>query len=176
MNRSTYRTMTLALAAALILSLCATAMARQGGDDSRRHGGYAMSELTPEQSATVEKLHEAFFTATEPIRQQMIVKQAELKAELIAGKPNAQKVEQLSTELGALRGKMMNERIALKAKLAEAGIPERAMGPCARMGMGCGFGGGYGGGHGGYGGGHGGGYGGQGWHSGPDGMRNMNNR
>ena len=95
----------------------------------------------------MEKLHNDFFTATESVRQQLITKQAELRAELVGSKPNPQKVEQLSTEIGALRGKMMNARIALEDKLEEAGIPAGGMGPCAQNGndgCGCGYGGGRG--------------------------------
>ena len=143
-----YSLLAATLVTTLFLGFSGGAIARDGGYGGGYHGGgcggmggmSTAPTLTPEQTATVEKLHADFFTATVAIRQQLIVKRAELQAELLGNKPDPQKVEKLSTEIGTLRGKMINERNALASKLEEAGISTTygGMRPCALGNTGCG--------------------------------------
>lgn len=156
----------LALASTIFLGFSGMAMAWPGAHGGGHNGAGYTSALTPEQVTQAQQLHDEFYTSTVSLRQQMIVKNAELRAECMAEKPDTKKIEQLSTELGTLRGKMITQRNAFEAKFAAAGLPTHDRGPCGFGGGNCGFGpgeggpgmhgGGYGkhggyGGHGGYG-------------------------
>ena len=180
MNRTKHSFLALALASSMFLGFSGLAMAWPGGHGGGHNGSGYAATLTPEQMNQVQQLHDEFYEATVPLRQQMIIKTAELKAECMADKPDAKKIEQLSTELGTLRGKMITQRNAFEAKFAAAGLPSHDRGPCGFGGGGCAFGpgeGGYGM-HGGGGGMHGGGgmYGGSGRHGGGSGMHGGGHR
>lgn len=132
----------LALATTIFLGFSSLAMARQGNSGGWHNGGsgYAAT-MTPEQVTQAQQLHDEFYASTVPLRQQMIVKRAELDAERLADKPDPKKIEQLCTELGSLRGKMLNQRDAFEAKFSAAGFPAHGRGPCGFDGDGdCGFG------------------------------------
>ena len=154
MKKFNVRILALAVMVTALLGFSGVANAAWG--DGPNDGAY--QTLSKEQQTKMQNLHSEFFTATEDIRQQMIIKRAELQAEMISSKPNTAKIEALSTELGALDGKMLVERSKLNNRISAEGLPDFCRGP-GFMGHNGGAGGNWGGKHGG---GHGGGWGGGG--------------
>ncbi len=127
MNRSKFRMLAAAAAATGILGFSGMAIAQPGPGPHR--GGPA---LTPEQQEIVKKYRTEHLTSTESVRKALIIKRAELKAAMIGQTPDTQRIEQLSKELGELKGKMLAARATLKAQLNKEGIPAHdphGMGP-----------------------------------------------
>lgn len=127
MKKSLCGFLALAMLATGVIGFSGVAEAR-GGRHNGYGPGYNYNNLTPEQQEKARKLHDEHYNSVAPIRQQMIVKQAELDALLINEKPDAKKVESLSRDLGELRGKMMNQRLALRDRLEKEGLPGYGMG------------------------------------------------
>ncbi len=150
MNRSQSRMLMLAIAATIVLGFSGVASAWHDGPGYYR-GGPALS---PEQQAAVEKYQAEHYASTESIRQSLIVKQGELQAAMYGQTPDAQKIEQLSKEIGELKGKLLSAQASFNAQLAREGLPAYSggygggygYGPCANGG-GHGHRGGWGGGH-----------------------------
>ena len=132
MNTSRLRITTLALVAALSL-VCAEFAQAQPEAHFAKDGPRQEAPLSPEQMETVQKMSKAFFDQTLPLRQALIVKKAELKAQMLSPNPDAAKVETLYREIGDLRGKMAVARLNLRAELEKQGIPARH---CPMSGMG----------------------------------------
>lgn len=119
-----------------------------GGHTYRGHGPAMMPrgdaplpaqiELTEAQRATLNKVMESSYKGTEAVRQQIITKQAELQAQLIAANPDAKKIETITRDLGELEGKMLAERVRISRQLKDAGLPDFYCNP--GMGMGSGYG------------------------------------
>lgn len=130
MKRTTIKMMTLALALSATVAVAGLAEARGMGGGYGRQGagpvygqGYNAPALTAEQQAAAQKIFAAHLAVVQPIKQQLIVKQAELQAQMISATPNAAKVEALSKEIGGLRGKMLAERANMNAQLTKEGLP-----------------------------------------------------
>jgi len=132
MNTSRLRITTLALVAALSL-VCADFAQAQPAAHFAKDGPRQEAPLSPEQMETVQKMSKAFFDQTLPLRQALIVKKAELKAQMLSPNPDAAKVETLYREIGDLRGKMAVARLNLREELEKQGIPARH---CPMSGMG----------------------------------------
>ena len=79
--------------------------------------------LTQEQHDGIQKLNQDFMANTLGLRQALMVKKAELNAQLISPTPDTAKVESLSREIGELRGKLLAARLNHKAELAKLGVP-----------------------------------------------------
>lgn len=122
MKTISLRMTTLALLAALSLT-CADFVQAQPDRAPSKEGPCQEAPLTPEQMESVKKMSEAFFEQTLPLRQALIVKKAELKAQMISPQPDTAKVIVLSREIGELRGKMKAARITLRVELEKQGIP-----------------------------------------------------
>ena len=114
------RALALALAVTAVLGMSGLAFAGSG-----YKGGpcYGMNALSAEQQAEARKLHDEFRNSTESVRKQLIVKEAELRAEMSGRMPDARKIEELSKEIGGLRGQMLSARAGHNAKLESAGLP-----------------------------------------------------
>ncbi len=144
MKTATIRMMALALAATAIFAFAGLAQARGMGGGYGHGGGHGYGQgynapaLTADQQAKAQKIFATHTAAVQPIQQQMIVKQAELQAQMISATPDSSKIEALSKEIGALRGKMLSERANLNAQLTKEGLP---VGSGYGMGQGMGRGG-----------------------------------
>ena len=103
-------------------------------------GALGYSQLTQEQQATVQKLHDNYYAQTSALRQQLQSKRYEYNALLTAPKPESGKIEAVAKEMETLSQQLDQQRVKLDIALAEAGVPR---------GAGMGYGGcrGNGGGH-----------------------------
>ena len=122
MKKTTFSIVSLALAAACVLSFSGIALARGAGN----YGGcpgYAASGLTPEQQTKAQQICTAQNEKMTTLRQQMIAKQAELQVQMVSATPDKAKIESISKELGELRGKMLVARTEISAQLQKEGIP-----------------------------------------------------
>ena len=124
--------MALALMATAFIGFAGVANAGMG------HNSACVSNqnLTPEQQAKMEKMHTEFLAATETTRQQLIMKNAELKAQMTSSNPDTAKIESISKDLGALEGKMRAECVKFKKLLGAEGLPCVGMGAGMGKGMG----------------------------------------
>lgn len=113
----------LALTAALLLGGQGMSYAFDGPPPPPPHKYCPASELSPEQLKSYKELHDAFIAASLPLRQQDIIKKAELKAEMMSPAPNTEKVLRLHKELGELKGKLAVVRIKFKAECLAKGLP-----------------------------------------------------
>lgn len=121
MNRFAKRVTTLALAAALGLGMAGAAQAaRDYRPDSQ---AYAGAGLTDEQRAAADKIISETVNNTGEVREALRAKRAELDAQLASPRPDADKIEKLSGEIGELRGKLLSARLAMRDKLAKQGLP-----------------------------------------------------
>lgn len=103
-------------------------------------GAQGYSQLTQEQQATVQKLHDNYYAQTSALRQQLQSKRYEYNALLTAQKPENGKIEAVAKEMETLSQQLDQQRVKFDIALAEAGVPR---------GAGMGYGGcrGNGGGH-----------------------------
>ncbi|EOU9620621.1 zinc resistance sensor/chaperone ZraP [Klebsiella aerogenes] len=103
-------------------------------------GAQGYSQLTQEQQATVQKLHDNYYAQTSALRQQLQSKRYEYNALLTAPKPESGKIEAVAKEMETLSQQLDQQRVKFDIALAEAGVPR---------GAGMGYGGchGNGGGH-----------------------------
>ena len=103
-------------------------------------GAQGYSQLTQEQQATVQKLHDNYYAQTSALRQQLRSKRYEYNALLTAQKPESGKIEAVAKEMETLSQQLDQQRVKFDIALAEAGVPR---------GAGMGYGGcrGNGGGH-----------------------------
>lgn len=86
-------------------------------------GGGMMPALTPEQTATVHKIHEEFAAKAFPLRQEMATKKAELNAVMLQANPDAAKAKALNREINDLETKIGDLSIDARLKIAkETGI------------------------------------------------------
>ncbi|EMY7928892.1 zinc resistance sensor/chaperone ZraP [Klebsiella aerogenes] len=127
-----------ALAALTFGSHAAWAGHHWGYNNGRGAQGY--SQLTQEQQATVQKLHDNYYAQTSALRQQLQSKRYEYNALLTAPKPESGKIEAVAKEMETLSQQLDQQRVKFDIALAEAGVPR---------GAGMGYGGcrGNGGGH-----------------------------
>lgn len=128
----------MALAALTFGSHAAWAGHHWGYNNGRGAQGY--SQLTQEQQATVQKLHDNYYAQTSALRQQLQSKRYEYNALLTAPKPESGKIEAVAKEMETLSQQLDQQRVKFDIALAEAGVPR---------GAGMGYGGcrGNGGGH-----------------------------
>lgn len=97
------------------------------------HGmmGGGMRGMSPEQQATMQKMHANFSAATADLNKQILAKESELNAQLYSGKTDDKKVEALTTEINALRANLYAEQVKLHKQMAKDGI--MPMGSCPMM-------------------------------------------
>ena len=157
-------TKSLILVAALVsmISLASTAMAANGpgrGPGAMAGmGGSEFSALTPEKATAFRALQREFRDKTQPIREQIWVKNTSLQALSANGKSEPQQLLALVTEISALRSQLYTEHTAFAERVKkDIGIDMPMHGGMGMgMGMGMGKGDGMGSGWGHRGGGHGG--------------------
>lgn len=92
-----------------------------GNNNGMGNQGY--SQLTQEQQATAQKLHNDYYEQTSALRQQLQSKRYEYNALLTAQKPDSGKIEAVAQEMEGLRQKLDQQRVKLDLALAEAGVP-----------------------------------------------------
>ena len=120
-----FKLIALSTAAVLLLGTAGIAYAQPG-----HHGGmYGREwkaqavELSQEQMAQLDAARARHRAEVEPLHQQMIIKRAELKSEMISQNPDSGKVEALHKEIGELQGKLANAQIKHNEELAAQGLP-----------------------------------------------------
>ncbi|MDU7051520.1 MAG: zinc resistance sensor/chaperone ZraP [Klebsiella variicola] len=84
------------------------------------------SQLTQEQQATAQKLHNDYAAQTSALRQQLQSKRYEYNALLTTQKPDSGKIEAVAQEMEGLRQKLDQQRVKFDVALAEAGVPRGA--------------------------------------------------
>ena len=97
-------------------------------------------DLTDNQKAELDKLHQQFVDDTAKMREEIWNKSAELETALNAADPDAKKVRTLQREISALKAKMSEQRVNFE-------LEARKIAPNTRSGRGYGrghAGGGYG--------------------------------
>lgn len=128
-----------ALAAALILSMAAFAVAGPGYGRGFAGGcggpGYgpnaAYSQLTPEKQAEVQAIFDKYEPQFEGVRNQMWAKRSVLQAMVNGGKADEKAITGLVNDISKLRDQMWNLRKAMSDELVKAtGIA--AFGACPR--------------------------------------------
>lgn len=80
-----------------------------GNNNGMGNRGY--SQLTQEQQATVQKLHNDYYAQTSALRQQLQSKRYEYNALLTAQKPDSGKIEAVAQEMEGLRQKLDQQRV-----------------------------------------------------------------
>jgi zinc resistance-associated protein len=100
------------------------------------HGmmGGGMMGRSPEQQASMQKMHANFSAATADLNKKILAKESELNAQLFSEKTDDKKVEALTTEINALRANLYTEQVKLNKQMAKEGI--MPMGSCPMMGGG----------------------------------------
>ena len=94
------------------------------------------ASLTEEQQAALKTAYEDYAKKLNAVGQDLYAKNLELEAELAKSAPDSKKIATLTKEVNDLRGKVFEEQVQFRAKLAkDFGI---------RGGAGCGVGGGMG--------------------------------
>lgn len=122
MKRNQKITVTLITLAALTLG-SSSAWARHHGNNGNGMGPQGYSQLSTEQQATAQKLHNDFYEQTRALRQQLTSKCYEYNALLTADKPDSTKIESAAQEMETLRQKLDQQRVKFDIALAQAGIP-----------------------------------------------------
>ena len=89
-------------------------------------GALGYSQLTQEQQATVQKLHDNYYAQTSALRQQLQSKRYEYNALLTAQKPESGKIEAVAKEMETLSQQLDQQRVKFDIALAEAGVPRGA--------------------------------------------------
>ncbi|MBQ4566532.1 MAG: periplasmic heavy metal sensor [Desulfovibrio sp.] len=117
-------TVSLRLGALALVAVCSLAFAglAEARPDKAGDCPGQKPPLTQEQHDGIQKLNQDFMANTLGLRQALMVKKAELNAQLISPTPDTAKVESLSREIGELRGKMLAARLNYKAELAKLGV------------------------------------------------------
>lgn len=105
------------------------------GQSMQGHGmmGGGMNALTPEQQATMQKLHAEHAAATAELRKQIFAKESELDAQIYGEKPDEAKIDALTKDIGALNAKLYTERVKLHRQLAKEGIMPMGGAGCGMM-------------------------------------------
>lgn len=149
MNRSKILTAALALGVAAIIGISGTAIAYPGN----HMGGQA---LTQEQQAAAQEVYADYARQTAPLKQQLMMKRAELDALYYGQNTDSGKAQALYKEIADIQSKLYTADAELRQKLAAKGVPMGGYGMHHGAGMGGGQGMYHGNGrHGGYGGGRG---------------------
>lgn len=102
------------------------------GPGWQQGGGY-YGNLSPEEGAALAKQREAFFEATDGIRQQLYEKNQALQSELAKEAPDTDKASQLQSEISELRNELDQKRLDFE-------IQARKAAPNFRRGYGGGYG------------------------------------
>jgi len=99
--------------------------------------GWGYGNLTDEQRAQMDGLHQKFFDETAQIRSELWAKKGELNVLMSTSNPDLEKAKALQKEVSDLKAKMAQERIDLYAE-------KKKIDPDARFGQGWGRGKGFG--------------------------------
>lgn len=105
--------------------------------------GYMMGDLSDAEIKKIETERNAFFKATENLRQDLYAKELELKNELYKDNPDARKAAKLQKEISGLEAKLDQKRIDHMAKMRKINpnAGRNFMGGGPMMGYGSSYGG-----------------------------------
>lgn len=84
-------------------------------------------ELSADQKARAQAILDQHMAETGQTRDALAAKNAALAEAMAAQSPDTAKIEQLSREIGELRGQIAVKRIELRKKFAEAGLPKNTL-------------------------------------------------
>ena len=87
-----------------------------GGGDEPGYG-YMRDDLSDDDVAAIKKEREAFFKATESIRQDIYAKRLALRSELAKKDPDVEKAQELQKEISSLEAKIDQERVDHMVKM-----------------------------------------------------------
>ncbi len=126
-----FKLMITGLAAALCISLASTAAASPNLPGNSEMDGPCLDPafdaplagLTKEQADLYRQISEKHRNAVKPVMQQMITKRAELESLMLEDNPDPAKIENISREVGGLRGKMLSEHVKFNSELEKQGLP-----------------------------------------------------
>ena len=102
-----------------------------GGPGCCRGFGGGYDNLTEEQRSQLDTLHQKFYDATAPLKDQIRAKSGELNALLTSPSPDAEKARALQKEISDLRAKLAEERVNFEIeerKIAPGGYDGRPYG------------------------------------------------
>ena len=116
---------------ALSLVLAALVLAGCAGFAQAAPNGNA-SGMSQEQRLLAQEIINRNYQAMEATRQALTEKRAQLDEEMASANPNAAAIENLSREIGELRGKMLAARAGARAELAKNGLATDAYAPKAQ--------------------------------------------
>jgi Spy/CpxP family protein refolding chaperone len=112
-----------------VVALLAVAAVSYAGPNGPGRGGYGCpgagsgygpsANLTDEQQAALKTAYEAYAKKVETVGQDLYAKNLELEAELAKSAPDSKKVATLTKEVNDLRGKVFEEQVAFRGKLAK---------------------------------------------------------
>lgn len=125
MRRNKKLPLTLITLAALTFG-SSSAWARHHWNNGNAMSPQGYSQLTADQQATAQKLHNDFYEQTRALRQQLISKRYEYNALLTADRPDSAKIESVAGEMEVLGQKLAQQRVKFDLALADAGIPRGA--------------------------------------------------
>lgn len=113
-----------------------SAWARHHWNNGSGMGPQGYNQLTTEQQATAQKMHNDFYEQTRVLRQQLTSKRYEYNALLTVDKPDSAKIESVAQEMKTLDQKLAQQRVKFDVALAQAGIPRgegMGRGSCGRV-------------------------------------------
>lgn len=126
------------LACAILLG--ANANAAPGDNQAPRYPQaqpYGQQQLSPEQQAKAQAIYDETMASTNSARQALSMKRNQLDQELQSPNPDRGQIEQLSREIGELRGQLLAARAEARSRLSQQGLPPDCFGGCYGMrGMG----------------------------------------
>lgn len=114
------------MAAICFSAISAGASFAAPGQVHEAHESYKLA-LTEEQKDKAKALFDEHRKDTDADRQKLIIKEAELKAQIQSVSPDAAKIESISKEIGEIRGRMLAARVKLDAQLEKEGLPSKGL-------------------------------------------------
>ncbi|MBQ4132753.1 MAG: periplasmic heavy metal sensor [Desulfovibrionaceae bacterium] len=121
-----FKVIALAAATLIILGAGSNALAQPGKHpEAPAQGGKPTPafELSEEQRIKFNALDKHHRSSLEPLRQQLIIKRAELQSLMIGHSPDTGKIISLHRELGELHGKLTAEHIRFRNELEKYDLP-----------------------------------------------------
>ena len=93
-------------------------------------GGYG-PQMTPQQLESAREIVGRGYANMDSTRQALAAKRNELDSLLASPNPDGARIEQLSREIGELRGKMLSARAQVRSELIQKGLSPDFLGPNA---------------------------------------------
>lgn len=118
-----------AFAFACGLALCASQTSAAGEMGCPMWGNSYGPQMTPQQLETAQEIIGRGYANMDSTRQALAAKRNELDSILASPNPDSGRIEQLSREIGELRGKMLSARAQVRSELIQNGLSPDFLGP-----------------------------------------------